>query len=151
MKTSVKVCAILLALTGFITFFISIAACESGAITAGQCMWRGVCSLLMIFCAILEGFIGILMNDNEELIEENKVLETKNIALLNRLPKVDNEEERDYKNYIHTPIHEKEYDILPCNTSECLHNDNGYCVNEDVKFNDENMCISAMFERDKSK
>ena len=60
-------------------------------------------------------------------------------------------EEREYKNYVHTPIHEKEYDILPCNTSKCLHNDNGYCVNEDVKFNDENVCISAIFERDKSK
>ena len=147
MKTSVKVCAILMALTGFITFFISIAACESGAITAGQCMWRGVCSLLMIFCAILEGLIGILMNDNEELIEENKVLETKNIALLNRLPKIDNEE-RVYKNYVHTPVSEKEYDILPCNTPECLHNDNGICINKNVKFNDENMCISAIFERE---
>ena len=138
----VKVCAILMALCGFVTFFISIAACESGAITVGECMLRGFYALIMIFNAIFAAFIDALISDNKELIEENALLETKNIALLNRLPKVDNEEEREYKNYIHTPIHEREYDILPCNTSECLHNDNGYCVNEEVEFNDENVCIS---------
>lgn len=144
-RNIIKVCVILMALCGFVTFFVAIAACESNAITVGQCVLRGFCSLLMIFCAILSAVIDVLISDNKELIKENKMFETKNLALLNRLP-VDNEE-REYKNHIHTPVSEKEYDILPCNTSECLHNDNGYCVNEEVKFNDENVCISAIFER----
>lgn len=138
-----KVITTLFVVCGVLIMFVAICACENGNLSPLDCAKDSTFGLAIIGTGILEYLYFTLCEDYKDLSRENDLLQTRNIALLNRLLEAEKRTKRKpicYKTAVHTPLTPEEYGNR-CTVPQCKHNDNGFCKNYNAEYKD-GICIS---------